>query len=116
MRASSCLAQETGGMRFVHHDDGVVFFSQFNYLVQLGNGTVHAERSVRHNNPAPAAGGILKFGFQISHVVVLIPETLRLAEPYAINDGSVVERIRDDRVFLVEQWLEDTPLASKAAT
>ena len=36
-----------------------------------------------------------------------------MAEPYPIDDGSMVQRIRDNRVLLIEQGFKKTPIGVK---
>ena len=40
--------------------------------------------------------------------------TLRFAQPYAIDDAGVIEGVRDNRVLLVQQRLEETAVGVEA--
>src|SRR6185437_393374 len=58
-----------------------------------------------------AASGVLrrfKLYFQVLHRIVFVPETTRLAKPDPIDDGGMVQLIRDDSVLFSEQRFENS--------
>ena len=95
-------------MRFVDHDDGVIFIGQVTDLIQLRDSAIHAERPIRHDDPAPRLLSGLQLRFQVLHIVVLIPESLRLAQPHPVDDGCMVQLIGNNGVLVSEQRFEDT--------
>ncbi|MNR08914.1 hypothetical protein D3C85_1250920 [compost metagenome] len=54
------------------------------------------------------AGGNRRFQlhFQVGHVVVGVAVAASLAQADAVDDGSVVQRVRDDGVVFIEQRFE----------
>ena len=56
----------------------------------------------------------LEFGFKVLHIGIGITETLGLAETHAVNDGSVVEGIRDDCILRAEKGLEHAAVCIEA--
>jgi hypothetical protein len=55
-----------------------------------------------------------ELGLEIGHVVVLVAVALGLAQPDAVDDRRVVERVGDDRVVLAEQRLEQAAVGVEA--
>ena len=56
----------------------------------------------------------LSFASRSFDVVVLVAMALGLAEPDAVDDRRVVERVGDDRVLLAEQRLEQAAVRVEA--
>ena len=61
-----------------------------------------------------SAGGILQALLELGHVVVRVAHALRPAEPDAVDDRRVVERVADHHVGLVEDGLEETSVGIEA--
>ena len=61
-----------------------------------------------------ASARLLQLRLEIGHVVVGVAEALRLAQPDAVDDGGVVQRVGDDRVLLAEQRLEQAAVGVEA--
>ncbi len=68
---------------------------------------VHGEHAIGHDQPRPSPSAGLQDPLELGHVAVGVPLALRLAEPDAVDDRGVVERVGDDGVRLVEQRLEE---------
>jgi hypothetical protein len=62
--------------------------------------------SVAMSRSAPALRGLEDL-LEGGHVAVGVAVPLGLAEPDAVDDRGVVERVGDDRVLLAEQGLEE---------
>ena len=106
VRAASGRAHEAGGVRVVDHHQRAVTVGQIADLVQLGDRAVHREHAVGDDQLVPLAGGVLQLRFEVGHVIVRVAVALGLAQADAVDDRGVVQRVRDDRVVLVEQRLE----------
>jgi hypothetical protein len=77
-------------MRVVDHRERVVFFSELNNRLEIGNGSVHRETAVRGDQSEPGVLCSAKLRFEIGHVVVLVTKALRFAKPDAIDDAGVI--------------------------
>ena len=95
-------------MAFVDHHQRAVTLGQVANPVELRNRAIHRKHAVGDDQRVALAGrsGGLQLRFQIRHVVVLVAVARRLAQPDAVDDRCMIQRIRDDRVLLVEQRLE----------
>ena len=83
----------SGRMGFVHHYKGVVFLCKVANLVNRGHVSVHREYSVGDDDAETLCLGFLKAALEIGHVRIGVAVSLCFAEPYAVYDGSVVERV-----------------------
>ena len=93
-------------MAFVHHYERVVLVGQFRNLVHRGYVAVHGEYAVRHDDAETLCLGELELFFKVFHVCVGITITYCFAEPYAVDDGCVVERVGDDGILVREERFE----------
>ena len=95
MGATAVLADEAHRVGVIHHHQGVVFVGQIADGFEVGDDTVHGEHTVGGDQlEAGAVGiGLLELGFQLGHVVVGVAIAPGLAQPYAVDDGGVVECI-----------------------
>ncbi len=82
--------------------------------VEARDHTVHREHAVGRDQPDPRVGRLLEARLELVEVVVGVAQPPRLAEPDAVDDARVVERVADDRVLLVEQRLEETAVRVEA--
>ena len=82
--------------------------------VELGEVAVHREDAVRRDQAVPSVGGLLEPRLELVHVAVRVAQPARLAEPDPVDDRGVVELIRDDRVLLAEQRLEQAAVRVEA--
>ena len=75
----------------------------FNFLNKLTKGSniaVHTKHTIRHNQSTSAALRFLEYALQIFQIQVLIPVALRFTQANSVDNGRVVQRVRDDGVFL----------------
>ena len=93
-------------MAFVDHHQRVVFVGERADLFQLGDMAVHREHAVGDDEPEAGVRRRFQAGLQFVHVGVGVAVALRLAQPHAVDDRGVVERIGNDGVALVQQRLE----------
>ena len=102
-------------MRLVHHHEGIVFLRQFADLVHRSHVSVHGEHSVSGDNPEPLGLSLLQTTLEIGHISIGITVSLRLAEPYAVDDGRMVQCIGNDGIFLSQKRFEDSSVGIEAS-
>src|SRR6476660_4824080 len=90
MRAPSSFAEKTGSVRIVDHDHRAIFVREIANRFQIGDGSIHRETTIGGDQFYPGAAGLAQFCFQIRHVVVLVTEASRLAEPNTVDDRGVI--------------------------
>ena len=76
--AAAALAHETGGVRVIHHHQGVVFVGKLTDGGQIGDDPVHGEHAVGGDQAEAGRAGFLQLRFQVRHFVVAVPEALSL--------------------------------------
>ena len=115
-RAGTSLAHESDGMGVVDHDHRTVPFGKITDLRQRCDETVHGEDAIGgdHDVLAPLALGVLELGLQVGHVLVVVAETLCLAQPDAVDDRGMVELVGDDGIVGPQQHLEETTVGVEA--
>ena len=113
-RAAAMSADEADRVAVVDHHHGVVLLGEVADAAEIGDDAVHREHAVGGDQPEARAGGLLQLGLEVGHVVVGVAEALGLAEPHAVDDRGVVERVGDDRVLLAEQRLEQAAIGVEA--
>jgi hypothetical protein len=103
-------------MGIVDHDQRLEAVGQRPDVGQLGEIAVHREHPVGGDHDAPGAGRArrLELGFEVVHVAVGEAEAFRLAQPYAVDDRGVVEGVRNHRVVLAQQRLEQPAVGLEA--
>ena len=113
--SAASLADESSGVTLIHEEHTLMLLRQLNDLRQWGDVSIHREDPVRDNEPVRAALGLNEETLEVSHVQVLVAETLGLAETNTIDNGGMVELIRDDGVFSTENALKYSSIGVKAA-
>ena len=113
-RAAPRCADEADGVAVVDHDHGVVSLGEV-----ADRGSLAMMPSIEKTPSVairrmPGAGGFAQAALEVGHVVVVVAVALRLAEPDAVDDRGVVERVGDDRVLLAEQRLEEAAVGVEA--
>ena len=101
-------------MGVVHHDQGLVPVSQVADAGEIGDDPVHGKDAVSGNDLEPAALGRLELGFQVRHVIVVVPEATGFAEPDPVDDAGMVEGVADDRILGAEQGFEEAAVGIEA--
>ena len=82
--------------------------------LSLRDGAVHGEHAVGRDETHAGVLRILERPLELVHVVVRIAQPARLAEPDAVDDARVIQRIADDRIALIEQRLEQSAVGVEA--
>ena len=95
------LAEMPVRVAVVDHDEGAVALGEVADLRQLRHVAVHGEDAVGGDQleAGAVAVGLLQPLLQLVHVGIGEAVALRLAEPDAVDDGGVVQRVGDDRVL-----------------
>ena len=109
-------SDEARRMAFIHHHQRLVLIRQVAYALEVRNDAVHAEDPIGDDDDVPRSLGarLLQLRFQIAHVVIGVAVPLRLAQPHAIDDARVVQRIADDRILFAQQRLEHAAVGIEA--
>ena len=109
-------AHEADGVAVVDHRQRVIAVGEIADGLEVCNIAVHGEHAVGRDQNFLAAGfpRVLELGFEILHVVVQIAVALGLAEAHAVDDGRVVQLIRNDRVLRPQQRLKQTAVGVEA--
>ena len=115
-RAAAALAEMPVRMAIVDHDEGAVALGEVADLAELRDVAVHREDAVGGDELEARAVGLrlLQLRFEIVHVGIGEAVAFRLAEPDAVDDRGVVERVGDDRVLGLEQRLEHAAIGVEA--
>ena len=112
--AAAAGAYHTGRMALIHHHQGVILLGQVADLVHRGHVAVHGEHAVRTDDAETLGLGQLQLTLQVGHVGIGIPIADRLAQTHAVNDGCVVQGIRDNGIIGREQGLEHATVGIEA--
>ncbi|MNZ98990.1 hypothetical protein D3C78_1182970 [compost metagenome] len=115
MGTTAVFANKTNRVRVIDHHQRVIFVGQIAHAFQVGNHTVHREHAVGGDQhmTSPSFAGLFQTRFQLLHVVVGVAETLRFAQTHAVDNGRVVQGIRDNRVFCAQQRFEQAAVSIK---
>ena len=82
----SCFADHSGRVRFIDHDESVVFLRELVDLIQRADIAVHREHTVRRYDAEALCLCFFQFLLQICHVSVGVAVTHRFAEAHAVDD------------------------------
>ena len=114
-RAPAGRPEEAGGVAVVHHHQRVVALGQ---VADLGRAARRRRpsRTRRRWRSAGSARPRLAFRqpLELVHVAVGVAVALGPAEPDAVDDRGVVERVGDDGVLLAEERLEEPAVGVEA--
>ncbi len=101
-----------GGVAVVDHHERSEPIGDLADRGQVGEVAVHAEDPVGHDHRVAGAcvGGLAEFRLEVRHVPGGEPVPPGLAQPDAVDDRRVVQRIGDHGVLGAEQWFEDRPV------
>ncbi len=112
--AAARLADHAGRVRLVDHHHGIVLRSEGVDLIERSDVAVHREHAVGDDQAVTLCLCGLQAVLQLFHVGIGVAVALCLAEAHAVDDRSVVQRVGDDGVVLVEQGLEHTAVRVEA--
>ena len=114
VRAAPARAHEPGRVRVVDDDGRAVAVGELADAGQRRDRAVHREHAVGHDEARARALGLAQPGFELAEVAVVVAQALRLRQADAVDDARVVERVRDDRVLLAGQRLEQAAVGVEA--
>ena len=103
-------------MAVVYHDQRIVFVGKITNGFQVRDIPIHTEHPIGGNHADPGILRVFENALQVRHVVVVEPVTLRLAEPYAVDDAGVVELVADDGIFGAEDGFEKAGVGVEAGS
>ena len=106
MSAAASLAKKSGRMRVVDHRERVVFFREIANRRQIRDRTIHRKTAVGGDQLKTRIFRRAQLRFEIRHVVVLVTEALRFAEPDTVDDTSMIQFITDHCILFSEQRFE----------
>mmetsp|Transcript_49423 Transcript_49423/g.122833 ORF Transcript_49423/g.122833 Transcript_49423/m.122833 type:complete len:400 (+) Transcript_49423:187-1386(+) len=104
----ACRAEEACRVALVYKHLRVVLASERADLVEWRDVAVHREGAVGRDEARARALRGDELLLQVRHVEVLVPEAFGLAQPDAVDDRRVVERIGEHGVLLRQDGLEET--------
>ena len=109
-------AHEADSVAVVNHRQRVIAVCQIADGLQVCDVAVHREHAVGRNQNLFAAcrARVLELFLKVFHVVVQIAVALGLAQAHAVDDGRVVQLIRNNRVLRPKQRLKQSPVGVKA--
>ena len=98
----------------VYHHQSIILLCQVANLIHRCHVAIHREHAVGADDAETLCLCFFQAFLQFGHVAVGIAVTLGLAQPNAVDDGCVVERIGNDSVFVGEQCTEQSAVGVKA--
>ena len=101
-------------MAVVDHRQRVVFFGEADDGGQIGDRAVHREYPVSDDEAGVGVVGLAEFRGQVVHVIVLIAVAPRLAQPDAVDDAGMVQRVADYGVIRAQDRLEQPAVRVEA--
>src|SRR5215469_4229837 len=102
-RAPASRAEHTGRVRVVNHHDATVFFGQVAQRGQVGYVAVHGKNAVGDEQLFPREIFVfLQDAFAIGDVLVLKHLDGGFRKARAVDNGRVVELVRDDEIVFAE--------------
>ena len=94
-------------MALIDKGEGTVALGELVDLIEGSDVSVHGENSVSDDYSQTTVLCILKLLLENLHVHVLVAESARLAKSDSIDDGGVVELIRDDCILWRQTSFEE---------
>src|SRR2546430_9578778 len=108
--APPSLSEDAFAVRVVDEYHRAERLAQIGDLVDRRDVAVHREDAVAdHEDLLRPAVGLLERPFEVAHVRVAVDDPLGLPEPAALDDASVIQLVRQDRVALPPQLREEAP-------
>ena len=116
MRAATGRADKAHRMGVIYHHQRIELVGEIADAAQVGDHPVHREDAVGGDKNMARAflPRLNQTGAQRLHIVIGVAIALRLAEPYAVDNRSVIERVGNNRVFRVEQRFKQAAVGIEA--
>ena len=98
---ASARPHEARGVAVINQHLRAVFLSKRSDLGQFGQVPVHREYAVRYDHQESRSGIArrLQLRLKIAHIRIRVTIALRLAQPDAVDQRSMVQRIAHNRIF-----------------
>ena len=106
------LAEHARGVRFINHQETIIFFRNTHEFRQIREVAIHTENSIGHDEFARgrrcglARSRFIRFlnhPLQIRHIVMLIDKALGARKANSIDNAGVVQFIAKNKVVLAAQ-------------
>ena len=101
-------------MAVINHNECAVFICEIADSRKICNKTIHGEYAVGCNQLNTAILCGFELCAKIIHIVVLIAETVCLAETNTVNDACMVQFIGNNCIVLTEKSLKQTAVSIEA--
>src|SRR5690606_34687053 len=100
-------------VRFVDHHERLVFVCQITYFIQRSYRPIHGESSICHDYLVTCTRSSLQLYLKICHITVFVAKTLCLTQTYTIDDGRMVQGVRNNSILWLQQWLKYSAIGIK---
>src|SRR5687768_17515990 len=101
--ASACSTHKTSSVTIIYHHHCIILLCQVANLVNLSDDTIHGKHTVGCNQPSADALYFLHDFLMIMHAIVRISIPGSFAKPDAIDDGSMIELVRNDCILFIQK-------------
>ena len=98
-RTTTLAAKDTSCVALINEGEGSISLGELVDLIEGSDITIHGKNSISDDHSQATVLRILKHLLENLHIHVLVAESARLAESDTINDGGMIELIRNDRIF-----------------
>ena len=113
-RAAPALAEHADGVGIVDHHQRAIRVSEATDCRQVGDNAVHRKHAVGGDQDGARTLGTFERCRERIQVAIGVGKALRLAQANAVDDAGMVQRVADDRVFFVQQHLEQAGIGVEA--
>ena len=93
-------------MRIVDHDQRAVLVREIANFLQRRDAAIHREHTVGRDEACAAILRLLQVLFELREISIRVAQSTRFAQPDAIDDAGVVERVGDDGILFAEHGFE----------
>ena len=111
--AAAMFAEHAGGVCFVHHQHGGMFFGQLGQLRQRRQIAVHAEERIGDDQSSAIARRILQQFGQMIDIQMAIHMHLGPREPATVDQAGMIFRIGINRIAAIHQRRNRTEIRGK---
>ena len=113
--ASTTVPDTPDAMGIVHHEPGATLSGDGDQGRQRGKVAIHAEHAVCYQQMLSGSAGI-QHGLHCRGITMGIAPGLRPAQPAAVQQGRMVQRILQHQVSFLHQCVDDTDIGHVTGT
>ena len=113
MRAAPMLAHKANCMAVIYHNERAELIRKVADGRQVCDETIHGKNAVGRNKLYSAISCRFKLGAKICHIIVLVAEALRFAQPHAVNDARMVQFIGNNSIFRPKERFKQAAVCVK---